>query len=168
MVMSKLLFLFVSISLIAGCVIGTPGQHSVEPASTLSPLPTQPGDLPTSIIETPEMSTIEPATLDVFPLSTPEQQPPADDAPPRTLVGMTKADLARRLRVDPAWVEVVQVAAREPDTQVMSCLNNGAAPERTWENLDEVQWITLSVKGEVYYYVALVDLISYCDMPDTR
>jgi hypothetical protein len=173
MIMSKWLCLFVSIGLVAGCTVGRQGQHTIEPRPTVSSLPTPPRDSgPVSVPETPEAS-MEEAAPYVLPLDEPEpQQPPADDAPARTIVGMARADLARRLGVGLEWVEVVEVTAREPDTEVMLCLAGDATPEPAWADLDEVQWITLSVKGKVYRYVGLVDLVSYCDeyiqLPDRR
>lgn len=170
MIMSRWLCLCVSIGLMAGCTVGVQGQHGVEPGPTFSSLPTPPGDSgPVSVTETPMGG----ATPYVLPLAEPElQQPPADDAPSCTIVGMARADLARRLGVGLEWVEVVAVTAREPDTEVMFCLAGDATPEPAWADLDEVQWITLSVKGKVYRYVGLVDLVSYCDeyiqLPDRR
>jgi hypothetical protein len=34
--------------------------------------------------------------------------------------------------------------------------------ETLWEELGEVEWITLAVEGKRYHYVALQDLTIYC------
>jgi hypothetical protein len=75
-----------------------------------------------------------------------------------------RRDLARRLQVDPVWIEVVEAVTREPDAETMPCLTNGTVPQELWADLDQVQWITLSVKEQVYHYLVLDDFIVYCQM----
>ena len=162
MIISRSLFLFISIGLIAGCIAGTSDQHGIETVVISSPFPTQSGNLE-PVTETLDTYKDETSPY-VLPLDQPKQQPPPSGGdPPRTPVGMAKSDLARRLQVDLAWVEVVEVATREPDEEIVSCLTGDGAYEQLWADLDEVQWITLSVKASLYHYVALVDLVVYCD-----
>jgi hypothetical protein len=103
--------------------------------------------------------------------ATPHVPPPTERRPPPvdledapfTPVAMAQADLSRRLRVDIAWIEVVEVVSREPSAEDIRCLAGDSASEERWANLDKIQRITLSVKGNVHHYVALENLIIYCD-----
>jgi hypothetical protein len=111
--------------------------------------------------ETPEPST-DGATPDISPIAGPGQPPADGDYSLYSPVEGARWDLARRLQTDPVWVEVVEVITREPDAEVMSCLSGNAVPEEPWTNLDEVQWISLLVKGNVYHYVVLELDVIYC------
>lgn len=170
MVTNKLLFLLVVIGLTAGCGAGTASPRDIEPSPTWSlissPIPTQ-----TRFSETePAGGTPEAPADRVAPdLPTPvEGRPPAmppavEDISPPTPVEAARADLAHRLHTDIAWVEVVGVATRAPDAGVMPCLASDAVAEELWVNLSEVEWISLSVKGNVHHYVALGAWVIYCD-----
>lgn len=112
--------------------------------------------------QTPEMD----ADRTPHPLPPPSkhQPPPIDtDDSPLTPIEMARADLSRRLKVDAVWIEVVEVVTREPNAEDMPCLAGNSVPEELWVNLDEVQWISLSAKGNIHHYIVLGDLIIYCD-----
>lgn len=162
MVTNKLLILLLVIGLATGCVIGVSSPRGDEPSPLPSPLPTQTGASETApASETPE-TPADRATPDVPPPA--ERRPPAiEDSSPPTPVEMARSDLAHRLHTDIFLIDVVGVVAREPDVEVMPCLASDAVAERLWANLGEVQWISLSVKGNVHHYVALGDLVIYCD-----
>jgi len=164
-VTNKLLPLLVVVGLAAGCAAGVsspPGGG--EPLPVSSPLPTQTGESDAAPAgETPEAPSKQ-ATPDVsYPAE--HWQPPVDvDDSPHTLVGMARDDLAHRLRIDLVWVEVVEVVAREPDAEVMSCLAMGEIYHKDMlTDLGEVQWISLSVKGNIHHYVAFADGVIYCE-----
>ena len=74
-----------------------------------------------------------------------------------------RADLAHRLNADIALVEVVSMVAREPDADEMPCLSDDRVFRDLWVDAESVGWITLSVKGNLHHYVALGDLVIYCD-----
>ena len=93
--------------------------------------------------------------------ATPRQPPVDEDTSPIPPVAMARADLARRLKVDMAWIETVEVTTQRDDAQDLLCLTNGSVPESLLANQDLVQWISLSFKGNVHY-IALADLIVYC------
>lgn len=76
---------------------------------------------------------------------------------------MARLDLAHRLNTDIIWIDVVEVVTREPDADIMPCLADETLFRGLRENLGEVQWISLSVKGNIYHYIALGDFIQYCD-----
>jgi hypothetical protein len=165
MIANKSLLLLTIVGLVAGCSARTPSQPDGEPSPVPSvipsPLPTQTIPLETETVpvdETPEAPTEQ--------LSPGESgQPPVDrDGALRPPVEGARRDLARRLQVDLAWVEVVETVTRQPDAETMPCLTNGTVPEELWANLDQVQWITLSVKQQVHHYLVLDDFIVYCQM----
>ena len=114
----------------------------------------------------PAGETLEPPTGGAAPDASPTAgpgPPPADeDRSPRLPVESARRDLARRLRVDLALIKVVEAVSQEPDAEVMSCLAGDAASEESWANLDEVQWLSLLVKGNVYHYVVLEVDVIYC------
>jgi hypothetical protein len=66
------------------------------------------------------------------------------------------------LQIDSAQIKVVNVATREVDEVVVSCLSRGAGSETLWNELEEVQWVTLAIGGKRYHYVALPYLTIYC------
>ena len=91
------------------------------------------------------------------------RQPPVDvELVPIPSVAMARADLARRLTVDAALIETVQVTSQRSDAPDMPCLTKGSVPESLLVNLDQAQWISLSFKDNVYHYIALADLVVYC------
>ena len=171
MVANKLLFLLTVIGLVTGCSVGMPSQRDAEPSpvpsSIPSPLPTQ-----TVVLET-EVASVN-GTLEIpveqapssVPLPTEHRPPPArDDLSLPTPVETARLDLADRLHTDVAWVQVMSVVTREPDAEVVLCLGDNASFRKLWEDLVDVQvqWISLSVKGNVHHYVALGDWVAYCD-----
>jgi hypothetical protein len=79
-----------------------------------------------------------------------------------TAAETARVDLAHRLNADAALVDVVDVIMRPPEPETMPCLADGTAPEELWGRAEKVKWITLSVKGNRYHYLALGDLVSYC------
>jgi hypothetical protein len=86
-----------------------------------------------------------------------------EDIATPTPAELARADLAYRLNADIALVEVVSVVTREPDEDEIPCLTSDAIAEDLWGRVEEVRWIALSVKGNVHHYVALGDLVIYCD-----
>jgi hypothetical protein len=171
MITNKLLVVLVVGGLIMGCTarvsVSTPAQPSHAPSpSTPSPLPTQTGisvkTVPaTEVIQTPA----DRATFTVPP-SIDHQFPPAiDDHLPPTSVETARADLAHRLHTDVSLIKVTEVGLREPDLEVMPCLADLSRYEELWKNLSEIEWIALSVKGNIHHYVAVGDLVLYCDEP---
>lgn len=140
----SLLPLIITIGLITGCVAGT-----ATPRSTASPSPTI---MPT------DTSTVPPSPRPT------EQRPPAieEQATPMP-VQMARADLARRLNTDIDLIEIVDVSTRAPDPAEMPCLAEGTVPERVWRGLEEVEWITLSVKGNQHHYLAWGEMVIYCE-----
>lgn len=167
---------WVLIGLIVATGIGArctplPGKVT-EPASE-PPGVTLPPALP--IDASPLLSPLTTPTPHIMPITLPTAQtatpppseyhrPPIDkDFLPPTPAETAQADLAHRLHVDIGWIKVTEIVAREPNTEDMPCLARDSVPEGLWMNLDEVQWISLSVKGNVHHYVALGDLVIYCD-----
>ncbi len=168
MVTNKLLLSLIVIGLVTGCTAETSFQGEAEatltPKSIPSPLATQTGDSePPPATETSEMPTNAAVPDTPFPVES-EQPPDSERRSPRPPVEGARRDLARRLQVDLALVEVIEAVTQEPDVEMMPCLANGTVTEELWVNLDEVQWITLSVKKQVHHYLVLDDFIVYCQM----
>lgn len=170
MVANKLLFLLMVVGLVTGCSVGMSSQSGVEllpvPSSIPSPLPTQTVVLGTEITpvnEAPE-TPVEQMTPGIPPPAGLRPPPARNDPAPLTPVEMARFDLADRLHTDVTWVQVMGVVTREPDAEVMLCLGDNALFKRLWEDLVDVQvqWISLSVKGNVHHYAALGDLVVYC------
>jgi hypothetical protein len=86
-----------------------------------------------------------------------------EDIATPTPAELARADLAYRLNANISLVEVVSVVTREPDGEEMPCLTGDTISEKFWGRVDEVGWITLSVKGNIHHYVALGDVIIYCE-----
>jgi hypothetical protein len=80
-----------------------------------------------------------------------------------TAIESARADLAHRLNAEVALVEVVSVTTREPEPAKMPCLAEDTVSRRIWGSAEGVTWITLSVKGNIHHYVALGDVVIYCD-----
>jgi hypothetical protein len=145
---STLLMLLMLISLTVGCATPASPEASDAPESTK-----------TEVGETAEP--IETATAQA---TMPESRPPAvEDMSTPTPAEMASIDLAHRLNADVQFVEVVEVTTRAPDPDEMVCLTDGSVPEALWTRAETVQWIALSVKGNLYHYVALGDLVVYCE-----
>ena len=119
----------------------------------VSPLPTAmpPGKAvaPPALVTAVPSGQSRPPAIEVY--ATP---PPAETA---------RADLAHRLHTDIALIQIVQVITREPDADEMPCLAEQSMSQKLWADLNEVQWISLSVKGNIHYYAAMGDLILYCE-----
>lgn len=161
MITNKLLSLLVVVGLTAGCATRVSSPCGTGPAPLPSPLSTQTGVSETAPAnETPE-TPVDRVTPDV-PLPVERRPPAVEDHSPPTPVETARVDLAHRLHTDIFLIDVVKVVAQEPDAEVMPCLAGDAVPEELWVSLSEVQWISLSVKGNVHRYVALGDLIIYC------
>jgi hypothetical protein len=141
----SLLPLMITIGLIAGCVAGTATPRGTES----SPAPTVPQT---------DTSTVQPSPRPT------EQRPPAveEQATPMP-AQMARADLARRLNTDTALIEIVDVSTRAPDPAEMPCLADGTVPERVWRGLEEVTWVTLSVKSNRHHYLAWGEMAIYCE-----
>jgi hypothetical protein len=157
--------------LVTGCSVGMSSQSGVEPlpvpSSIPSPLPTQTMTLRTEVApvnEVPEIPVGQ--TPSSVPLPAEHRPPPArDDLSLPTPVEMARFDLADRLHTDVTRVQVMGVVTREPDAEVMLCLGDNTLFKRLWEDLVDVQvqWISLSVKGNVHHYAALGGLVIYCE-----
>jgi hypothetical protein len=66
------------------------------------------------------------------------------------------------LRIDSAQIDVVEVTTRQMDDVVIACLNQSGGSGELWEDLDEVQSVTLAVQGKRYHYIVLQELTIYC------
>ncbi len=172
LIASKLLFLLTIVGLTTGCSVQMSSQHDVEPSLVSSPipspLPTQTIALETAIVPVegrPE-TLVEQSTPGAPPPAERQPPPARDDPSPPSPAEMARFDLADYLHTDVAWVQVVDVVVREPDAEVMSCLGNEPLFEKLWGDDQvtvQVDWISLSVKGNIYHYVALGDRVTYCD-----
>jgi hypothetical protein len=74
-----------------------------------------------------------------------------------------RIDLAARLHTDADLVEILDVTSQKPDPQTMPCLADGSLAEELWSRAETVEWISLSIKGNLYHYLALGDLLLYCE-----
>lgn len=162
----RLLRLMIIVGLTAGCATTapvSPGPGPTTEASRPSSSPTPRPDIP----QTPTVSEASPTPASRVTREAPrgsEYRPPAvEDIATPTPAELARADLAYRLNADIALVEVVSVVTREPDEDEMPCLTSDAIAEDLWGRVEEVRWIALSVKGNVHHYVALGDLVIYCD-----
>lgn len=163
--MKDLLPTVVVIGLVAGCSVGVVSHRDVELLSIPSPLPTPVMELKTPPVGEPPEMPADRATHDALslPPSVGHRPPPAvEDHFPPTPVEMARADLAHRLHTETSLVDVVEAVTREPDVEVMRCLGD-ILSEELWSDLSEVEWISLSVKGNVHHYVALGEVVLYCD-----
>lgn len=165
MLKSKLLILVAVALLASGCAMDAQTSSS----SDLTPGASRPPDSPTvprSISQTPLTSEpSQPSAAHTTP-GTPigEPMPPAvEDIATPTAAETARADLTHRLNTETGLVEVVDVVIRPPEPETMPCLADGVVPEELWRRAEQVKWITLSVKGNVYHYVALGDLVVYCE-----
>lgn len=150
--MNKWLFPLIVVGLAVGCAktAGPPLSPTSAPATPIPAL------TPSASLQRPRSPAATPSA---------EYQPPVDDGPsmPLSPAAQARIDLARRLRIDSDRIDVVNVTARELDEAVISCLTRGGGSEKLWADLEEVQWITLAVKDKVHHYVALDELVIYCD-----
>lgn len=165
MLKDRLLFLIALALLVSGCagsLQATPGADNNPGASYPSESPTVPRHaLKTPISSEPSQPSVPRSTIPTP--TTGESMPPAvEDITTPTAVETARADLAHRLNADTDLVEVVDVVVRPPEPETMPCLADEVIPEELWGRAEEVKWMTLSVKGNVYHYVALGDLVSYC------
>lgn len=151
-------FLLVMIALmLSGC-----GRETVVPSRTSSQEATR---APT---ESAVPAPIEPAEgSSTAPVSAP---PTAGTRPPARFERATptpgetaRADLAHRLNADVKLVDIVDVVSRAPEPDGMPCLRDRSIPHEIWSHASEVIWITLSVKGNRYHYLALGDVVVSCD-----
>lgn len=166
MLKSKLLIL-VAVTLVAsGCAMDaqTPSSSDLTPGASRPPdSPTVPRPMPETPLAT---ETSQPSAAHTTPGTpiTGESMPPAvEDIATPTAAETARADLAHRLNTETGLVEVVDVVMRPPEPEIMPCLADGVVPEELWRRAEQVKWITLSVKGNVYHYVALGDLVVYCE-----
>ncbi len=148
-----LVFVFV-LSLTVGCARG------LRPTS--SPAPTR-----ASTARPTEEETREPAPTNKRPTGSPASetpQPPVDlDAGPSHPAARARLDLARRLRIEAAQIEVVEASSREIDAAVRACLDRAIAPDGLLDGQEEeVVWIVLAVGGKRYHYLGVGELIVYC------
>jgi hypothetical protein len=174
MIANKLLFLLVVVGLTVGCTTHVSISATAQPSHT--PSPSTPYSFPTqtgiSVETVPAAEVVQiPADRATFaiPPSIDHRPPPAvDHHLPPTSVEMARADLAHRLHADVSVIKVTEVGLREPNLEVMPCLADLSRYEELWKNLSEIEWIVLSVKGNIHHYVAVGDLVLYCDEPAVR
>jgi len=162
MVTNKLLPLLTIIGLVTGCAGAMPVPSSPEPSDTPTTLPTQ-TRVP-EIAPAGEMPETPADGATPFAPAPAEHRPPAfdDDNSLPTPVEIARADLARRLDVDVAQVEVVEVVAGKVVTGYSQCVADNLLAQRLLAQPGEVQWIRLSVKGNAHCYAALGHLVIYC------
>ncbi|MCP4540857.1 MAG: hypothetical protein GY832_27285 [Chloroflexi bacterium] len=171
MIAKKLLFLLLVIGLITGCSTRTSPQQDAEPSPIPSPIPsprpTQTPPLETETVPVNEATEIlgeQPPSI-VPPPAEHRPPPSRDDPEPHTLAEMARFDLADRLYTDVDSVQVMGVVTRELDADVMSCIEDEPLFEKLWEDDQgerQVEWISLSVKGNVHHYIVLGDWVAYC------
>jgi len=154
---NKLLPWLIFVGLLTSCAIDTPLSSTPKPSSR--PIHTEISVTP-SASKTPETPTVQ-ATPDAP--STKERPPAVEDMSTPAPVETARADLAQRLHTDVARIEVIDVTAREPDIEDMPCLADKPTFEKLGESVEEIQWITLSVKDNIYHYVAWGDQVIYCE-----
>jgi hypothetical protein len=152
------------------CSPGVVDRTNTVEQSPIPPLsPTSPAPLPTDEpIQANPTPTIAPDRASATPTSLPAVdqglQPPVDvDNVPPVPAQAARFDLARRLRLDARLISVVEITTQVPSPKEMPCLAGGLLDEDLSASGQEVQWITLSAKGKIYHYVALRDLIVYCE-----
>jgi len=92
-----------------------------------------------------------------------KDMPPAQGFATPTPVDLARADLAIRLHADIALVELVSLVKGAPDGEAMPCLTDGRLAEELWSRVEEVAWITLSVKGSAHHYVGVGNRVIYCE-----
>lgn len=162
MITNKLLPLLIAIGLTTGCATRTPAPPSPELSYTPTPLSTRTGvseTVPASeALETPA----DEATPSVLPPAEYRRPPIDDDESPPTPVEMAKTDLARRLNVDVTLIEVVETTVGRATTEDWQCVADGSLGQWLLAQGDDVQRIYLSVKGHLYCYLGLGDLVIYC------
>jgi hypothetical protein len=148
--------------LLTGCVAGDSPVTDVAPSFVPSAVPTA-----TGVVERATVGVKPTATGErIQPLATPEAEvrPPAvENHSTPAPVEMARADLARRLHTDVSLIEMTDMTLRAPDRDLMPCLAYLGEQEGLFGNLSSVQWITLSVKGNDHHYVALGELVLYCE-----
>jgi len=156
------LLLLIGVGLLTGCVAEGSSIDGVEPSLVPSAVPTA--------TESPEETPVgvKPTTTGerALPLATPrgEVRPPAvESLSTPSPVEMARADLARRLHTDVSLIEKTGLTFRAPDLDGMPCLADIGEQEALFGNLSSVLWITLSVKGNDHHYVALGELVLYCE-----
>jgi hypothetical protein len=152
----------ISVGLLVGCVAAGPSVTDVVPSLVPSAVPTA-----TEVVEGATIGVKPTATGErVSPLATSraEVRPPAvESLSPSTPVEIARADLAHRLHTDVSLIETIVVTFRAPDLEVMPCLADIEECGPLFGNLNSVQWIALSVKGNDHRYVALGELVLYCE-----
>jgi hypothetical protein len=162
MVTNELFYLLIVVGLVTGCVAGVPAPPCSEPPHIPLSLPTQPPVSETVPASETSATSTDRAMLSASPPA--ERMPLAfddDDSPP-TPVEVARANLARRLDVDLAQVEAVEVVPGDVAVEDLQCLADRLLAQRLLAQPGEVQWIHLSVKGNAHYYVALGQLVIYC------
>lgn len=166
MLKDRFLFLIALALLVPGCAGGlppTPETNMDSGASRPSESPAAPRLPSRTPISNEPPQPLAPRSTIPAP-TTDESMPPAvEDVMTPTAAETARADLAHRLNADAALVEVVDAVMRPPEPENMPCLTDGTVPVELWGRAEEVKWITLSVKGNRYHYLALGDLISYCN-----
>ena len=162
MITNKLLPLLIAIGLTTGCATRTPAPPSPELSYTPTPLSTRTGvseTVPASeALETPA----DEATPSVLPPAEYRRPPIDDDESPPTPVEMAKADLARRLNVDVTLIEVVETTVGRATTEDWQCVADESLGQWLLAQGGDVRHIHLSVKGHLYCYLGLGDLVIYC------
>jgi hypothetical protein len=156
------LLLLIGVGLLTGCVAGGPSVTDVASFPIPSAVPTVTESAEGMPVGEQPTATGEWAS----PLATPgsEVRPPAvESLSTPAPVEMARADLARRLHTDVSLIKEIEVTFRAPDLDVMPCLADIGQHEALFGNLSNVQWITLSVKGNDHHYVALGELVLYCE-----
>jgi hypothetical protein len=161
---SRGLLLLIGVGLLTGCVAKGSSKTDDVSSSLPPPLPTDGESLHMEVPEgeTPEAPVNRP-TPGVTPPAERSQPPSEELESPLRPVSIAQFDLARRLRIKPAWVEVIEVTIREPDPETMPCLASDAVADALPADLSQVWWITLSAKGSLYHYVAAAGDVFYCN-----
>jgi hypothetical protein len=129
-------------------------ELSPEEQEKLNPAP---GDQVTDQPQAPApISPVRPGADDVV-------QPPYDkkSAPPG-LIDKARFDLARRLRINLADIQVIDTEIRPMDAQAMRCVAGGPAAREAGAVPKEVHWIALTAGGQTYSYAGVGGEVIYC------
>lgn len=90
-------------------------------------------------------------------------QPPYDKKPaPPSLIDKARFDLARRLRINLADIQVIEAEVRPMDEQAMRCLAGAPAVSNPDAAPEEVHWIVLTAGGQTYAYAGVAGEVIYC------
>jgi hypothetical protein len=90
-------------------------------------------------------------------------QPPYDKkSAPLSLTDKARFDLARRLRINLADIQVIDIEIRPIDAQAMRCVADSPAVRESGPAPEEVHWIVLTARGQTHTYAGWAGEVIYC------